>query len=152
MSTEHHEHAQTNGQRPTHPDVTFEPADINTRTILLYLFYLALAVAATFFISIYILRFTTQMAADSDRLPPPVRQGVEQPLPPAPLLQGIPGNPDDPQQDLRNKIKADEAANERLGWIDQQAGIAQIPVEDAMKIIASKGLPAESALPAGKKR
>ena len=70
-------------------------------------------------------------------------------LPPEPRLQGVPGHGSDPQADLRQKIQSDTAANEKLGWIDQNAGIAQIPVEDAMKIIAEKGLPAVS--PAAKK-
>ena len=42
-------------------------------------------------------------------------------------------------------------ANETLGWIDKQAGVVQIPVHDAMKIIAQKGLPAAGALAAEKK-
>jgi len=150
MSTKDHNAGHTNGQPPTNTDVRFEAADINTRTILLYLFYLALTVAATFFVSIYIFRFTTDIAVDSDRLPPPVRRGVEQTMPPEPRLQGVPGHTNDAQQDLRDKRSADEAANDRLGWMDQQAGIAQIPVEEAMKIIVSKGLPAVSASSAGK--
>ncbi len=152
MSTEHHNADQNNGQPPIHPDVKFEPADINTRTILLYLFYLALAVAGTFFISIYIFRFMTEMAAKSDTALPPMRQGVEATLPPEPRLQGVPGHTNDAQEDLREKISADQAANERLGWIDQQSGIAQIPVEDAMKLLVSKGLPGASAPPTGNKR
>ncbi|MGC2528986.1 MAG: hypothetical protein WA639_14655 [Candidatus Acidiferrum sp.] len=152
MSTEHHNADQNNGQPPIHSDVKFEPADINTRTILLYLFYLALAVAGTFFISIYIFRFMTEMAAKSDTALPPMRQGVEATLPPEPRLQGVPGHTNDAQEDLREKISADQAANERLGWIDQQSGIAQIPVEDAMKLLVSKGLPGASAPPTGNKR
>lgn len=151
MSTEHHEAGQPGGQPPRHSDVSFEAADINTRTILLYLFYLAVAVALSFVVSVFIFRFTTDMAAKSETAPPPVRQGVEPTLPPEPRLQGVPGHTTDPQQDLRDKISADQAANERLGWVDQQAGIAQIPVEDAMKIIVAKGLPAVAASP-GKKR
>jgi len=67
-------------------------------------------------------------------------------------LQGMPGHLDDPQKDLRNKLKADNSANEKLEWIDKNAGIAQIPVKDAMKIIAEKGLPGTSAAPAEKKK
>jgi len=152
MSTKHHNAGQAGEQPPTHSDVKFEAADINTRTILLYLFYLALAVAASFFVSIYIFRFTTKLAAESDTAPPPVRRGIGPTMPPEPRLQGMPGHTTDPQQDLRNKISADEAANERLGWMDQSTGIAQIPVEEAMKLIVSKGLPALPAPPAGKKR
>jgi hypothetical protein len=53
---------------------------------------------------------------------------------------------------LRQKLKADIDANEKLEWIDKNAGIAQIPVEDAMKIVAEKGLPSFSAPPAEKKK
>ncbi|MGC1413877.1 MAG: hypothetical protein WA817_01230 [Candidatus Acidiferrum sp.] len=152
MSTEHHNADQSSGHPPIHSDVKFEPTDINTRTILLYLFYLALAVGATFLVSVYIFRFTTDMAAQSRTPTPPMRQGVEATLPPEPRLQGVPGHTNDAQEDLREKISADQAANERLGWIDQQSGIAQIPVEDAMKLLVSKGLPGASAPPTGNKR
>ncbi len=63
-------------------------------------------------------------------------------LPPEPRLQGVPGHDADPQQDHRDKVRADNEANEKYGWVDQNAGIAQIPVKEAMKIIAQKGLPA----------
>jgi len=48
-------------------------------------------------------------------------------------------------------LKADTEANEKFEWIDQNSGVAQIPVEDAMKIVAEKGLPAAPA-PAEKKK
>ena len=51
----------------------------------------------------------------------------------------------DPQLDMRTKVEADTKANNELGWADKNAGIAQIPVKDAMKIIVEKGLPAISA-------
>ena len=62
--------------------------------------------------------------------------------PPEPRLQGMAGHLKDPQQDMRDKVKADNSENEKLGWLDQKSGIAQIPVDDAMKIILEKGLPA----------
>jgi hypothetical protein len=39
-----------------------------------------------------------------------------------------------------------------LQWVDKNAGIAQIPVEDAMKIIVEKGLPGASAPQVEKKK
>jgi hypothetical protein len=63
----------------------------------------------------------------------------------------VPGHTSDPQQDLRDKIEQDTRANEKAAWIDEKAGIAQIPVKDAMKIIAEKGLPAVPAPTAAKK-
>jgi len=39
-----------------------------------------------------------------------------------------------------------------LEWIDKSSGVAQIPVKDAMKIIAEKGLAAAPAPPVKKKK
>jgi len=151
MSTEHHSTSQPGDPEPVNKDVAFETSDIDTRTILAYLFYLALAVIAAFGASVFIFRFTTSLAVDSRSLPPPVRHGVAPTMPPEPRLQGMPGT-NDPQQDMRNMLKEDVGANEKLGWIDKPAGIAQIPVEEAMKIIATKGLPAVPAATAEKKK
>ena len=152
MSTEQHNTGQAGEQRPTHSDVSFESTDINTRTILAYLFYLALSVVAAFLITVFVFRALTSMAVNSQTPPAPIRQGVGPTMPPEPRLQGVPGHTTDPQLDLRNKLESDEAANEKLDWIDKQVGIAQIPVEEAMKIIVTKGLPAVPAPPAEKKK
>jgi hypothetical protein len=81
------------------------------------------------------------------------QQRDEQQLPPQPRLQGVPGSTSDPQQDLRDKIERDTKANETLAWVDKDKGIAQIPVADAMKIIAQKGaVPAAPAAVAEKKK
>jgi hypothetical protein len=141
MSTEHHNKAQSGDQPPTHTDVAFESSDVDTRTILAYMFYLALAVAATFIISVFIFRFTTKIAADSDTPMAPVHRNIGATMPPEPRLQGVPGHTNDPQLDLRDEREADEEANEKYDWIDKQAGIARIPVEEAMKMIVEKGLP-----------
>src|SRR5579864_2151856 len=142
MSTEHHNKGQSGGQEPTHTDVAFESSDIDTRTILAYMFVLALAVVFTFVFIFFVFRFTTKMAADADTPMVPVHRNVGATMPPEPRLQGVPGHTNDPQLDLRDKKEADEEANEKYDWSDKQAGIARIPVEEAMKIIVAKGLPA----------
>jgi hypothetical protein len=142
------------GQEPRNTDVSFEERDIKAGTIYGYLFALSLAVVASLLICIYILRFTLNYAASSDTPPPPSREALGKDfraLPPEPRLQGVPGHQTDPQADLRKKIQEDSEANEKLEWIDQASGIAQIPVKDAMKIIAEKGLPAGPA-PAPEKK
>ena len=152
MSTEMHKTSDSAGQLAQHDDVSFEPSDVETKSILAYLVYLAIVVFAAFAVCIYIFRYTTKFAAQSDTPPVPAHQGVAPTMPPEPRLQGILGHQTDAQQDLRNKLKEDTAANEKLGWIDEKAGIAQIPVRDAMKIIAEKGLPAVTAPPAEKEK
>lgn len=152
MSIKHHNASPAAGEAPRHADVSFEGSDIQTGTIYWYLLALGLATAAALLICIFILKFTTNLAASSDTAPPPSRAAMGSNLPPEPRLQGVPGHEFDAQKDLRNKVKADNAANEKLEWIDKNAGIAQIPVKDAMKIIAEKGFPGASTLPVEKKK
>jgi hypothetical protein len=106
---------------------------------------------------VYILRYTTAFVAQFDTPPPPSRTELkpdDSAKRSEPYLQGIPipGHQSDPQTDLREKTKADTEANEQFGWIDQGSGIAQIPVKDAMKMIADKGLPVFTAPPAEKNK
>jgi hypothetical protein len=152
MNTEHHNTGQPGDPPPTNADVAFESSDIDTRTILSYLFYLALSVIAAFVVSVFIFRFTSKMAADSDTPMAPVHKGVGPTVPSEPHLQGVPYSPDDPQLDLRNKREADEAENQKLTSKDMPPGFARIPVDEAMKIIVSKGLPVVPAPAAEKKK
>ncbi|HXM15693.1 MAG TPA: hypothetical protein VN933_10665 [Candidatus Eremiobacteraceae bacterium] len=149
MSTNiNHGHHGAAGEEPRNDDVSFETADVHPATIYWYLGALAVAVILSYIVCIFVLRVTTKIAVDYDTPPPAIRQEMGSSydaLPPEPRMQGVPGHPSDPQADLRNKNAADNAANETTGWIDQNAGIAQIPVSEAMKIIAEKGLPGTPA-------
>lgn len=152
MSTEHFKGSHHADGAPRHSDVSFEERDVKVGTIYWYLIALGLATVAALIICIFILRFTSNLAASSDTPPPPSREALGKDYPPEPRLQGVPGHEFDAQKDLRYKLKADLDANEKLAWIDKNAGIAQIPVEDAMKIIAERGLPASPAPSAEKKK
>jgi hypothetical protein len=155
MSTESRNHSHGTGEEPRHSDVSFEKSDVQTGSIYGYLVALGLAVVASLVICVFIFQFTTKFAASSDTAPPPSRAVLGKDyraLPPEPRLQGVPGHTTDPQQDMRDKLKTDNEENEQTRWIDRGSGIAQIPVKDAMKIIAGKGLPAISVPPAEKKK
>jgi len=158
MSTEQHNIGDSAGELPVHKDVSFEPRDLKPKIILWALFYLAVTVVISLFISKWVFDYTTNLAESDHPAPPPVWQNLtpqqrqDLAMPPEPRLQGVPGHPTDSQEDLREKIKMDTEANERLGWIDEKNGIAQIPVEDAMKLIEQKGLPAVPPPAAEKKK
>jgi hypothetical protein len=155
MSTESHNSAPTSGALPENDTVAFETSDVKARTIYAYLAVLGAAVVLSYIVSVFILRVTTRIAVESDTPPPPVREEMGKDyvtLPPEPRLQGVPGHRTDPQNDLRQKMLEDSEADEKAGWIDQNSGVAQIPVEDAMKIIAEKGLSAAPTPPAEKKK
>jgi hypothetical protein len=155
MSTKTDNSAQGAGGLPENDNVAFDSRDVKARTIYIYLAALASAVILSYVVCIFVLRVTTKLAAESDTPPPPVREEMGKDyvtMPPEPRLQGVPGHGTDPQYDLRDKIQKDSEADEKAAWIDQNTGIARIPVEDAMKIIAEKGLQAVSAPPAEKKK
>ncbi|MBZ9671903.1 hypothetical protein [Mesorhizobium sp. ES1-3] len=63
-----------------------------------------------------------------------------------PALQHLPG------ADLAAFRKQEEEELGKLAWVDRGAGIARIPIEDAMKLVAAQGLPdwAGAAASAGK--
>ncbi len=141
MSTDSH----NSSQAPLHKDVSFEERDVKVSTIYWYLLALGIATVASAVLCVYILQFANQAATSSETPLSAAKQAMGstyRTMPPEPRLQGIYGHASDPQKDLREKRAADQEANEKLEWVDQSAGIAQIPVKEAMKLIVEKGLPA----------
>jgi hypothetical protein len=70
-------------------------------------------------------------------------------LPPGPRLQI------DPHQDMQTLLSAENAILGSYGWVDQEAGIARIPIVRAMELLAERGLPArqgDGAAPTGGER
>ncbi|GAC1625236.1 MAG: hypothetical protein PVS2B2_05820 [Candidatus Acidiferrum sp.] len=141
MSTEMHGH--DGEQSPRHKDVSFEGSDVETKIIYRYLMFLAISVLATFAVCIYIERAAITFSRESETQMAPSRAAMGSnynALPPEPRLQGVPGHSNDPQRDLREMRQDAKNANESYQWIDKNAGIAQIPVSEAMKMIAEKGV------------
>ena len=156
MSTDPHKPGT--GGLPEHNDVSFETKDISISSVLWSLFYLAVTVLVSLVICVFFFKFSTNFAASHDTPRPVVRRqmspsdDMNMSMPPEPRLQGIPGHIPDAQQDMRDKIAADTKANESYGWVDEKSGVAQIPVKEAMKINAEKGLPNFPGPPAEKKK
>lgn len=142
MSTEHHHHGHATNGRPVHNDVSFEARDVRTSPILKFLFYLGIVIVLSYVLVYGIYKGLGNFWAGTHQPPMPSRAEEPGPtMPPEPRLQGMPGHLVDPQEDYRQKIKADVEANKQLQWIDEKAGIAEIPVKDAMHLIVEKGMP-----------
>lgn len=149
MSTEHYNTGP--GGLPVHQDVSFEERDVRVSIIFKFLFWMAVVIVLSFGFSLVFYRGLLHYWNSEYTLPPPSRAEAGSRMPPEPRMQGMPGHFNDPQLDMREKVAEDTAANESLGWVDKNAGIAKIPVSDAMKIIAEKGFSAVS-VPAEKKQ
>lgn len=71
----------------------------------------------------------------------PLAAEQENRLPPEPRLQT------NPRQDLRDLRSAEEAVLTGYGWVDKKAGIARIPIDEAMTLTVERGLPARQENP-----
>ncbi len=60
----------------------------------------------------------------------------EQRLPPEPRLQT------NPREDLADLRRAEERVLDSYGWVDKDAGVVRIPIDDAMRLTVERGLPA----------
>jgi len=83
--------------------------------------------------------------------PPAPPMGVQRPgqLPPEPRLQplgaGAPGQ--SPSQELRSVLAEERRRLTTYGWVDEQKGVVRIPIEDAMEVLARRGLPSAAEPP-----
>lgn len=118
--------------------VRFEPTDITARPIVLS----ALGITVITLVYTAIAWFTYQglaarEQASSAPASPLAAQAPTQP--PAPRLQA------DPKADLIALRARENAELSKYAWIDKARGIAQVPIERAMEMVAAKGLPARKA-------
>ena len=66
-------------------------------------------------------------------------QELPQPLPPEPRLQT------DPHGDLLKLREAEDHILNSYGWVDRNAGVVRIPIEQAMKLTVARGLPSRAS-------
>jgi hypothetical protein len=131
-------------ERPlTHPDVRFEESDINVRRVLIggigVLLLMYLAIGLIYFLFGY---FSHESAKGS---PLPLRISAQSLhsvyLPPEPRQQV------NPQRDLQEYMAAQNEKLNSYGWVDKQAGIVSIPIDQAMDLLVQHGIPPQKAAP-----
>jgi hypothetical protein len=67
----------------------------------------------------------------------PVELAHPQPPPPAPLLQR------DPVTDMTEMREREDRELNQAAWVDRQQGVVRLPVEDAIDIVAARGVAPE---------
>ncbi|MBI4458937.1 MAG: hypothetical protein HY648_02620 [Acidobacteria bacterium] len=120
--------------------VRYEPEDVPAGTILKSLLVLLLAVMAA---QALVWTFYHSLADRRERGTPSLyrwRHEAETTLPPEPRLQGGPGREMPAQEELRRMREEAEVRLHSYGWVDEKAGIARIPIREAMRMVEEKGL------------
>ena len=123
-----------------HAEVSFEPKDADARLVLLTLVGLLIVifVCAAILWGLYGRWRAEEYGGEPvTRL---MRQYIGRMLPPEPRLQGSPGSPEPAPEELRQMRDHNEQLLNGYGWVDQRAGVARIPIGEAMKLLAQRGL------------
>lgn len=116
-----------------------EPFEIKVRNILAFGIALAIVCLIVFFVISTV--FMGNFVRDERRaqLAVPERLRDDRGQFPEPRLQASPPG------DLTTMRKEDAAALDSYGWVDQKKGIARIPIDRAIDILATEGLPTRRA-------
>ena len=139
MAHEHDARAHGSPHDSEHVD-----ADINIGAI--FKFCVWLLVSAVAIQAVVWVLFQFLAGREAARVAPeyPLAAGQETRLPPEPRLQT------DPRADLRELRDHEAAVLGTYSWVDKNAGIVRIPIEEAIKATATRGLPARPAAEAPK--
>ena len=130
-------------------NVAHEASDIDAGSVLRLGFLLLLTVVATQVVAWRALGWWQAREARNHPAPSPLLRDAPRPLPPEPRLQGAPGHEIQPPAEMKQMQDAADATLNSYGWVDEKAGVARIPIQQAMKRLAKKGLPvASSGVPA----
>ena len=120
-----------------HQQTRHELRDVTVRPIVGFCIGLLLLVAFSFWVTRVLFKY---FAAREAKVTSTLSLVEERPqLPPEPRLQT------NPRADLRELREAEEKRLDSYGWVDRNAGIVHIPIDDAIKLTLQRGLPSRPA-------
>ena len=119
-----------------HHETHHEESDVDIRGILTFAAVLIVFAAVVHLVIFVLFRFFE--AQEARQGPPefPLAVTQEQRLPPEPRLQT------NPREDLREMRADEDQILTTYGWVDRNAGVVRIPIDEAMKLAIQRGLPA----------
>lgn len=124
------------------PEVSYDRTDMSARAIVGFLIFLAIAGVIMHLVLWGLYKNFAKGYMASSPTAGPIASSTRQ-LPqgdpvrtfPPPRLQP------DPVADLNKFRVSEEEILNSYGWVDQNAGVARIPIDQAMKAVAQQGLP-----------
>jgi hypothetical protein len=132
------------------PEVAHEHSDINVRTVLGFAITLFVVVVGVCFLMAGVFKVLERQAAKNDpALSPLTRPAVQMPASQVnqPVFGRGSGSPQllisEPSVLLEQRTREQQSLA-TYGWIDEKAGVARIPIDEAKKLIVQRGLPARA--------
>jgi hypothetical protein len=117
------------------PEVDHEHSDVNVRAILYFAAGLAVSVTVVFALVVGLFRYLDTRETRQTTPPHPLAEEARPVPAPGPRIQA------DPARDLILMREEEAAILGSYGWIDEQAGVVRIPIEEAMRLTVERGLP-----------
>lgn len=137
------------------PDTHHEESDVNVRALIWFaVIFVILSIIAHFvLLGMYQGMSRMEKARGGETLTN-LRRGADADVPQGqPLLQPFPRQVEEgdvihpyrntPVTDLEDMRRAENAALESYGWVDQQKGVVRIPIEEAKKLVVQRGFPVQ---------
>jgi hypothetical protein len=118
-----------------------EESDVNIRGIFAFAGGLAAVTVVIGFIVWGLFVYFNTRAEGTSRPEFPLATAQEHREPPEPRLQT------NPREDLRELRDAEQDTLTTYGWVDRNAGVVRIPIDDAIKLTLQRGLPSRQVRP-----
>lgn len=121
----------------SNPSVAFEPGEEDVQAVSSFGIGLALGIVVVAFAmwGLFEWFYTRENLAHAPVAPVVLSESPQ--LPPEPRLQAV------PRLDLKSLREGEEKVLTTAAWVDPDHGVARIPIADAIKIVAAKGLPSK---------
>lgn len=116
------------------PKVGYEWRDANTRGLFVFFVCMGGALLLTGFLLVWLFGYLARTTQPAPVIDQPF--GNARPMPEAPLLQA------QPNLDIQEYMKSQQQILQSFGWMDRKRGVVRIPIDDALKLLARRGLPA----------
>ena len=136
MAELHRPHVEQAGHQVANPEVHHEESDVNITGVLAFGGALIVGAAIVYLLIFVLYRYFDSREAARVAPAYPLATSQENRLPPEPRLQT------NPRQDLADfRAKEDELLTS-YSWVDRNAGVVRIPIDQAMQLTLQRGLPA----------
>ncbi len=112
-----------------------EKTDALTRPIFRFAAGMAVFIAVAMVITAILFSYFTKRANQIDALQSPLARQAPPPVLVGPKLQP------DPPVDLKKLLHDEDAHLNSFGWVDQREGLVHIPIDEAIELMAKRGLP-----------
>jgi hypothetical protein len=154
--TTNNPHDHKHGRENTNPQVSHERADINVFQITGFGIGLVISCIVVVFAMWAMFAFLAKRENAKNTPMPRAMSDERQQVPPEPRLSGvvtdekgqISAHPVYPRVELQQLRDDEDAILNSYGWVDPNKGIVRIPIDQAIDIVAKKGLPSKPS-PAG---